>query len=136
MPPVTPTRTRAIRLLSTASGLAVRDGDLALGELLEGHRQVVLGAGLDERRREVVEGALAELVVVVVDLPGPLGRDDHQRVARVDVVQELIDAGMDHRPDMVAAASSSRLTMPASSSVARSRSSFSIAWSNRSATSS
>src|SRR5438477_2365792 len=113
MPPVTPRRTRAIWPHSAryALLLGVRVLELALGDLLEGHRQVVLRAGLDQRRREVVEGALAELVVVVVDLPGPLGGDDDQRVARVDVFQELIDAGVDHRPDMVAAVSSSRLTM-------------------------
>src|SRR5437899_912217 len=39
--------------------------ELALGDFLEGHRQVVLGARLDERRRKVVEGALTQLVVVV-----------------------------------------------------------------------
>ena len=47
----------------------VRVLDLALGDFFEGHRQVVLGARLHERRRVVVERALAELVVVVVDLP-------------------------------------------------------------------
>jgi len=61
--------------------------DLALGELFEGHRQIVLRARLDERRKELVERALAKLVVVVVDLPGPLGRDDHDRVARARVAR-------------------------------------------------
>ena len=60
-------------------------------------RQVVLRARADERRRELVEGALAELVVVVVDLPRALGGDDHERVARVHLVEQLVDAGMNHR---------------------------------------
>src|SRR4029079_17853617 len=98
--------------------------DLALCGLFEGHRQVVLRARLDERRKELVERALAELVVVVVDLPGPLGRDDHQRVARVDVVEQFVDAWVDH--EAMVAAASFRRTMPSSSSTARSRSSFTI----------
>src|SRR6478736_946319 len=69
--------------------------DLALGDLLEGHRQVVLRARLDERR-QLFEGAFAELVVVVVDLPGTLGRHDHERVAAVHVAEQLVDAWLDH----------------------------------------
>src|SRR5262245_61946211 len=106
--------------------------ELALGDLFQGHGQVVLRAGLDERRRVVVEGALSELVVVVVDLPSALRRDDHQRVAGVDTLEQLVDAGMDHGCGMVPAASSSRRTMPSSLSTARSRSSFAITWSKRS----
>src|SRR2546423_12874911 len=111
--------------------------ELALGDLLERHREVVLRARLHERRWEVVERALAELVVVVVDLASPLRGDDDQRVARVDVVEELIDTRMDHGPAMLpAAARSSRLTMPSSSSTARSRTSFTITWSNSSSSAS
>src|SRR5215813_15351725 len=107
MPPVTPSRTRLTAAL--CPGLpAVVVRDLALGDLLEGKRQVVLRAGLDERRRELVEGALAELVVVVVDLPRALGGDDHERVARVDLVHQLVDAWMNHGCVMVAAPSSDR----------------------------
>src|SRR5216684_9382202 len=74
--------------------LAVGVLELALGDLLESHRQVVLRARLDERRRGVLEAhALTELVVVVVDLAGTLGGDDHERIARVDVLEQLIDAG-------------------------------------------
>src|SRR5215217_5215124 len=44
--------------------------NLALGHFLQGHGEVVLGARLDERWRGFLEAdALAELVVVVVDLP-------------------------------------------------------------------
>src|ERR671931_2495194 len=94
--------------------------ELALGDLLERHREVVLRARLHERRREVVEGALAQLVVIVVDLASPLGGDDHERVARVDVLEELIDTRMDHGPAMLpAAARSSRPTISSSSSTAR-----------------
>src|SRR5215213_2252446 len=102
--------------------------ELALGDLFEGHGEVVLRTGLDERRRCLLESnSLTQLVVVVVDLASPLGRDDHDRVARVDVVEELIDAGMNHGPLMVPAVWSSRLTIPVSSSAARSTSSLTIA---------
>src|SRR5438132_4699957 len=70
--------------------------DLALLNLFEGHRQVVLRARLHERGQKLVEGALAELVVVVVDLPGALRRDDHQRIAGIDVLEQFVNAGMDH----------------------------------------
>src|SRR4051795_3577112 len=116
--------------------LRVLVDDLALGSLLEGHRQIVLRARLDQRRRELVERPLTELVVVVVDLPRALGGDDDQRVARVDLVHELVDAGVDHRRAMVAALPSSCATMSASASAARSRSSFSTTKSNWSCSSS
>src|SRR5215211_2296283 len=72
----------AFRANAKRSALALRVAvlELALGDFFEGHRQVVLGARLDERRREVVEGALTQLVVVVVDLPGALRGDDDKRV--------------------------------------------------------
>src|SRR2546421_4186335 len=91
---------------------------LALGDLFEGHREVVLRARLDERRREVVERPLAELVVVVVDLASALRCDDDQRVARVEVLEELVYARMDHGRVMVPAARNSRATMSSSSSTA------------------
>src|SRR6476620_1855035 len=126
MPPVTP---RRIRLMPESclllGGLGVLVDDLAFGGLLEGHRQVVLRARLDPGRRELVERALPELVVVVVDLPRALGGDDDQRVARVDLVQQLIDAWVDHCRAMVAALASSRVTISTRRSAARSRSSFS-----------
>src|SRR5919204_3619451 len=102
MPPVMPTSTRAtcpfcpLSRALAALLLRVRVLELALGGLLEGHRQVVLRARLDERRRRLLEAdSLPELVVVVVDLPSAFGRDDHERVARVDVVQQLVNAWMD-----------------------------------------
>src|SRR6059058_39007 len=127
MPPVTPSRIRAMGPNCACYLLLLGVGvlELALVDLFEGHRQVVLRAGLDQRRREIVERALTQLVVVVVDLASPLRGDDDQRVARVDAFHELIDAGVDHGRDMVAAAASSRCTISASSPAARSRSSFS-----------
>src|SRR5438874_2897730 len=120
MPPVTPSSTRAIRgLLRLVVVL-----DLALADFLETHRQIVLRARFHEGR-ELVEGAFAELVVVVVDLPSPLRGDDHERVARVDLLEQLIDAWMDHTADMVPA------TTAASSRAARSRSSLTTTWSKR-----
>src|SRR6266702_7954369 len=59
-----------------------------LRDLFHRHREVVLRAGLHKRRRIVVEGALTELMVVVVDLAGALGRDDDERVARVNVGEQ------------------------------------------------
>src|SRR5215216_2347860 len=104
--------------------LPVLVDDLALGNLFQGHRQVVLRARLDERRRKVVEGALAELVVVVVDLPGPLRSDDHERVARVDVVEQVVDAWMNHCRAIVPAFANSSSTIRIRRSVAASTSSF------------
>src|SRR4029077_3243066 len=84
----------AAQLANRASGL-VGVLDLALGDLLEGHRQVVLRAGLDERR-QLLECALAELMVVVVDLARTLGRDDHECVAAVDVPEEFVETRLNH----------------------------------------
>src|SRR5919106_31426 len=117
MPPVTPKRTRAT---PARRGLLVRDGDLALGDLLEGHRQVVLRARLDERRRKVVEGALAELMVIVVDLPGALGGRDHEAVTRAfHAPEQIVQSWMHHRAESLPA--SSRSSISPALSVARSR---------------
>src|ERR1700722_12623990 len=48
--------------------------------LLEGDREVVFRARFYHRGRELIEGALAEVVVVAVDLPGALGCHDHPGV--------------------------------------------------------
>src|SRR5688572_33108726 len=134
MPPVTPKRIRAIRTFCLAGFfgpererrlLLVVVLDLALGDLFQGHGQVVLRARLHERGRRLLEAeALAELVVVVVDLTGPLGGDDDERVARVHVVEQAVDAGLDHGRAMVPASTSSRSTRARRASVARSTSSF------------
>src|SRR5215207_2983061 len=89
--------TRSPRALGLAAGrrLAVVVLDLARGHFLERDREVVLRARLDHRRRELVERALAEVVVVGVDLPRALGGDDDAGVVRVDVRQQAIDAGRD-----------------------------------------
>src|SRR5512133_1404398 len=135
MPPVTPTSTRAMpQFCPFVQGREARGGllrvlvlELALGDLFEGHGQIVLRPGLHQRRGRLLEAdPFAELVVIVVDLTSPLRRDDDERVARVDIVEELIDAGMDHGLLMVPAACSSLRTMPASSFAARSTSSFTI----------
>src|SRR3954452_10407631 len=98
----------------------------ALANFLEGHGEVVLRPALDEGRQVVAEGAFAELVVVIVDLPGTLRRHDHERVARVHVLQQVVDTGFDHRRGMVAVAPSRPRTSVVTSAPARSRSSFSI----------
>src|SRR6476619_3380707 len=137
MPPVTPTTIRATGPLcprlrgSLRRGGVVLELQLAAGDLLHRHRQVVLRAGLDERRRCVLQPeTLSELVVVVVDLPGPLRCHDHERVPRRRVHigrgmdEELVDAGLDHRRAMVPARIISRSTIAANTSPARVTSSF------------
>src|SRR3954451_14685458 len=123
---VPPRRRR--RLLGRRGLGAVLVPDLALGGFLQGHGQVVLRARLDERGREVVEGALAELMMVVVDLSRALGGDDHERAARVDILEQLVDAWRGH-DDMAPARWSSRSTMPVSSATACCKSLFSTTWS-------
>src|SRR5215212_2396723 len=146
-----PVRNRQPARLTARAGcqpqplLLVRVLDLALGGLFERHRQVVLRARLDERGQELVESAFAELVVVVVDLPGALRGHDDEGVARVHVVEQFVDAGMDHGLEMLPAARGaacrvaqeavqaqaraaaiSRLTIVSNSSMARSSRSLTI----------
>src|SRR6185312_3280721 len=78
------------------SPLAVVVLDLARGDFLEGDRQVVLRGGVDHRRRELVERPLTEVVVVRVDLAGALGGHQHRGVIGIDVLEERVDAGVDH----------------------------------------
>src|SRR3954453_3397913 len=97
MPPVTPSRTLANSPPPRGpAGLAVLVLDLARGDFLERDRQVVFRAALNHRRRELVEGALAQVVVVAVDLTRPLGRDQHGGVIGVDMLKERVDARVDH----------------------------------------
>src|SRR3954447_24949581 len=95
MPPVTPSRTRAIAT-PPAALLAVAVLDLARGDLLERDREVVLRPRVHHRRRVLLEGALTEVVVVRVDLARALGGDDHARVVGVDVLEQSIDARGNH----------------------------------------
>src|SRR3954451_24780078 len=90
MPPETPSSTRM-------RSLAVAVLDLALSDFLQGDRQVVLRRRLHHGRRVLLERPLAEVVVVRVDLAGALGGHDHARVVGVDVLEQSIDAGRDHR---------------------------------------
>src|SRR4051794_17060101 len=69
------------------TALSISVGDLAARDLFERDGQVVLRDGVDHRRRELLEGPLAEVVVVAVDLPRALGGDDDARVRRVDVFE-------------------------------------------------
>src|SRR4029453_15812915 len=108
IPPVTPTRIRAIR----GDLPLVVVLDLALGDFLEGDRQVVLRARLDERRGKVLERPLTELVVVVVDLPGALRRDEHEAVAVGHVHEQLVDAWVNHPPNTSYASSGGAAPLP------------------------
>src|SRR6266536_346852 len=69
---------------------------LALAQLLHGHRErLAVGTGVDHGRDELAD-ALTELGVIAVDLPGaPRGQDD-QRVLGVDPSQQVVDPRLDH----------------------------------------
>ena len=95
-------------------------GQHALGDLLHGHGQVVLRARFHKRRRVVVEGALAELVVVIVDMPRPLGRNGDERIARIDVEEQIIYERLTNRGARVPAEASRTRTSTVSCSNARS----------------
>src|SRR3954470_24663608 len=100
--------------------------ELAFGELLQRHREVVpLGVGLDHRRRVLPEAALAEIVEVAVDLSSTLGRHDNCGVMRIGVLQKLVYAWFDHS----ASESSSRRTTSTRSAAARPTSSLTTQWS-------
>src|SRR3954465_13829609 len=113
MPPVTPRRILATACAYPLPAVAVLD--LVCGDLLEGDLEVVLRLGVHHRGRVLVEGPLAEVVVVRVDLTRPLGSDDYARGVRIDSFQQLVQAGLDHSlapsggfsPQMVAAYSTS-----------------------------
>src|SRR5690349_23972078 len=97
MPPLTPSRMRAISRSRPPASDAVARVDLALSDFLEGDRQIVLGGRLHHRRGKFLENALAERVVVVVDLARPLGCHDDRRVVRVDVIQQAVNARINQR---------------------------------------
>src|SRR4051812_21089012 len=53
-------------------------------------QRLLLRRGLDQGA-DVLQQTLAELAVVGVDLAGALGREDHQRVLRRGLVEQLVD---------------------------------------------
>src|SRR5437763_10003100 len=84
--------------------------ELAGCDLFEGDLQVVLRPRLDHRRGVLVKRALAEVVVVGVDLAGALGGDENARVMGVDALQKGVQARLDHSRHMVATRSPSSCT--------------------------
>src|SRR5690242_1634004 len=97
MPPLTPSRMRAISRPRPPASDAVARVDLALSDFLEGDRQVVLGGRLHHRRGKLLENSLTERVVVVVDLARPLRCHDDRRIVRVHVVEQAVDARINQR---------------------------------------
>src|SRR3954463_7108002 len=97
MPPLTPSRIRAIRGCYAGPGCAPGVGlraldavavpDLARRQLLECDREVVASLGLDHGRRVLLVAALAEGAVIAVELPGALRGDQDGRVVRVGALQ-------------------------------------------------
>src|SRR3954467_5650849 len=83
MPPPTPRTTLGLLTLGVLEQATV---DLAQRD----RERLLARARLDERA-DVLEQALAQLGVVVVDLAGTLGRVDHQRVLRADLLEQVVD---------------------------------------------
>ncbi len=81
---------------SSASGSGPVAEDLVGVDLLEGDRQRLAGRGGDLRRHHGAE-ALGQLVVVRVDLPGPLGAEGDQGELRASPVEEALDGRVHHR---------------------------------------
>src|SRR5262249_37115969 len=105
--------------------------ELAGGYLFKGEREVVpVARDVDHRGRVLAEAALAEAVVVAVDLPRTLGGDNDSRVVRVGVIGELVNAWFDHSARESRDTPSSARTIPSSSLAARSRSSLVTVWAN------
>src|ERR671918_1185689 len=120
MPPLTPSKTRAIG--RSRRGLEpVLVAELAVRQLFEGYREVILARlGVHHRGRILAEAAFADVVVVAVDLAGALCGDDHRRIVRVGVLEQSVDAWMDHGSDSTSSARTTR----SSSLAARSSSSL------------
>src|SRR5215210_5969434 len=133
MPPETPSRMRAtappyrrslaVVPAATSAGLAaVAVADLARRDLVERDLQVVLRGRLDHGRDVLLECALAEALVVRVDLARPLGGDKDGGVVRVDaaVHEQLVEAGLDQGWAPFAGRSQTLATRSVSSSTASS----------------
>src|ERR1700710_1777070 len=87
--------------------------ELARGDLFERNREVVPVAGdIDHRRRVLTKAALAEAVVIAVDLTCPLGGDDYGRVVGVGVVEQLVNAWFDHLPRSLEVSPTRRARFP------------------------
>src|SRR4051794_2316332 len=101
MPPATPSRTFG---RWTGSGAVIDDAPVLVGalvtlgvleearlDLAHGDGQRLLPRARLHQRTDVLQQALAELGVVVVDLAGALGRVDDQRVLRAHLAEEVVD---------------------------------------------
>src|SRR3954470_17413062 len=100
MPPPTPSTTRGRRSacadvsVTSAPSLAFGVLEQAGVDLAQRDRERLLARARLHQRTDVLEQAFAELRVVVVDLPGALGRVDHQGVLRADLVEQVVDGGV------------------------------------------
>src|SRR5437879_2554132 len=97
MPPPTPRTTRDLLtgLLATlrADALSLTFGvfEQAAVDLAKRDGQRLLARARLDQRADVLQQALAELGVVVVDLAGALGGIDRQRVLGADLLEQVID---------------------------------------------
>src|SRR5215510_4737773 len=66
-------------------------GQQACFDLAQRDRQGLLVDMRLDQRTDVLKQAFAELTVVSVDLPGALGRVDHEAVLRVGRLEQIID---------------------------------------------
>ena len=103
MPPVMPTTMLSGRRGPLACYSAERaEPELVLVDLVERDRQrLVVDRRVDERADVVEEAALVQVGVVVVDLAGALGREDHELVLRVDLREQVVDGRIDDAGQLV-----------------------------------
>src|SRR5262245_28014016 len=90
MPPETPSTTRGAAD-TAGSGFDGLGGEQVGVDLAQRDGQRLLLRNRLDQRADVLQQALAELAVVGVDLAGTLGREDHQRVLRGGLLQQLVD---------------------------------------------
>src|SRR3569833_811690 len=83
MPPPTPRTTLGLLTLGVLEQATV--------DLAQRDRERLLARTRLDERADVLEQALAQLGVVDVDLAGTLGRVDHQRVLRADLLEQVIN---------------------------------------------
>lgn len=68
-------------------------GDMTCRYLLKGDCENVPAPGIQHRRRDIVDAALFAVAVVIVDLPGTLGRYCDQGILGVNFFQQYVNPG-------------------------------------------
>lgn len=68
-------------------------GDVAFGYLLKGDCEDVPAPGINHRGRNIIDAALIAVAVIIVDLPGTLGRYCDQSILGVNFFQQYVNSG-------------------------------------------